>query len=150
MESIKYSGQVNIKLVRNGVVIKEYSQHNSGLSSLFSYLCYCLLSDYNSNNAPKYIKLCHVESDTITDRTTAIPISEKKVTPFGSNYRAQFQFTIPGVLIGNKTRQVVELYSQNNVSSDGNGLATTELQNEIPASTSDTTVYLEWEMYFSN
>lgn len=50
--TIKYQGNVNIKLIKRGKVIKEINNHNDGTSQLFKFILDCLAGNYYPINRP--------------------------------------------------------------------------------------------------
>lgn len=149
---ITYSGKVNIKIVKDGTIIKDSTTHNQGNPPLFYFLCCCLLGSYVETNAPKYIKLIR-EGGTLTP---AIPISNQS-TPTkdtNDNYQVSFSSIVEGSIIGNKTKVIgLNLYSQNNVTLDSsNGMATIMFSEptETPLDANNTSIYVTWTMSFEN
>ena len=53
--TIKYQGNVNIKLIKRGKVIKEINNHNDGTSQLFKFILDCLAGNYYPINRPTWI-----------------------------------------------------------------------------------------------
>ena len=152
---ITYSGKVNIKIVKDGTIIKDSTTHNQGNDPLFYFLCCCLLGSYVEANAPKYIKLIRKvgEDETLTP---AIPII-KQSTPIkdtNDNYQVSFSSIVEGSIIGNNTKVIgLNLYSQNNVTLDSsNGMATIMFSEpmETPLDANNTSMYVTWTMSFEN
>ena len=50
--TIKYKGNVNIKLIKKGKTIKEINNHNDGTNQLFKFILDCLAGDYYPVNRP--------------------------------------------------------------------------------------------------
>lgn len=153
--TITYSGKVNIKVVKDGTIIKDSTTHNKGNSPLFYFLCCCLVGSYVETNAPKYIKLIKEvgEDETLTP---AIPISNQS-TPTkdtNDNYQVSFSSIVEGSIIGNETKVIgLNLYSQNNVTLDGSsGMATIMFSEpmETPLDANNTSMYVTWTMSFEN
>lgn len=149
---ITYSGKVNIKVVKDGIIIKDSTTHNQGNDPLFYFLCCCLAGSYVETNAPKYIKLIR-ENEPLTP---AIPISHQSSVAKDSNgnYQVSFSSIVEGSIIGNSTKVVgLNLYSQNNVTLDGsNGMATILFSEpmETPLDANNTSMYVTWTMSFEN
>lgn len=53
--TIKYKGNVNIKLIKRGKIIKEINNHNDGTPQLFKFILDCLAGNYYPVNRPTWI-----------------------------------------------------------------------------------------------
>jgi len=57
IDGIKYSGQVNVKILSGNKVISEKTYHNSGRETLFRFLCNALSGHYIERQRPCQLKL---------------------------------------------------------------------------------------------
>lgn len=128
--SLVYSGNVTIKLTKNGKTLKSFKRHNVGCIPLFDFLTRCLTNAYNGNDCPKYLLGFHSDSGTISEGTlgtpafTGGPITYQSVDQSTSKnkttYKTTYKFIIPStlidttVIIDNKKLNVLAIYSTTN------------------------------------
>lgn len=53
--TLKYSGTVNISILKKGKVIKQFKNHNEGTNNLFLFILNCLAGEYYEVDRPKWI-----------------------------------------------------------------------------------------------
>ena len=51
--TLKYSGTVNISILKKGKVIKQFKNHNEGTNNLFLFILNCLAGEYYEVDRPK-------------------------------------------------------------------------------------------------
>lgn len=78
--TLKYSGTVNISILKKGKVIKQFKNHNEGTNNLFLFILNCLAGEYYEVDRPKWIvpykKVLQEEQYSIG---TFIPINDVKI-----------------------------------------------------------------------
>lgn len=169
-DSQKYNGSVNIRLVRNGITVKNITKHNNGNTPLFIFLINCLASNYNSSGIPSFINLGHYGDGSIynvltknTIQKTSSFISTNSVDNI-SIPQINYQFTIPTALIipdtsGNQVDiDAMRLYNLDNINSanedgDTNYCAEIRLNDPITLAVADLqkyTMFITWSLYITN
>lgn len=61
--TIKYTGKVKIKKVKNGKVVSEIEQHNKGTNYLFNFLLNCLAGNYIEQSRPFWVMCTNKQED---------------------------------------------------------------------------------------
>lgn len=164
--SISYKGNVTIKLVKGGKIIKSIKKHNTGCPELFKFLTECLVNLPNENSHPKYLRcftfddsggspsmgnlgtnaligdgyVSYTDADSVEDSTT-------------TTYKSIFKFIIPSTIIRSNIN-VVAIYNVNKVNEPSNPSAFMQLIGDDIISTDNLgagiSVIVLWEMSFQD
>ena len=163
-DSSKYSGSVNIRLVKNGKTIQNINQHNEGNLPLFSFLINCLNGYLNEKGIPNYISLGTTDSGTKPYK----PYTNYKLKSSSSfivnkpinnvNYPSiNYQFTVPTILLNSDNDLSIDtlrLYNLENVDELGdNWSAQIILNDPIEINKDDLpkyTIYITWSLAIIN
>lgn len=167
--SISYKGNVTIKLVKGGKIIKSIKKHNTGCPELFKFLTECLVNLPNENSHPKYLR-CFTFNDSGDDSpsmdnlgnnaligdgyvsyTDADSVEDSTTTTY--TYKSIFRFIIPSTIIRSNIN-VVAIYNVNKVNEQSNPSAFMQLTGKDIISTNNLgagiSVIVIWEMSFQD
>lgn len=164
-DKVKYEGNVQIRLVKDGRVVKDITKHNSGNIPLFLFLANCLLGQFQSTGIPNYITLGYYsEQDGVNTYTN---LSSSAILS-GNSYlldsnQVNYEFTIPTVTISssgindNITINRLRLYNTENLSTfknqdDNNYSAEVEVSGlNVPISDiGKYTIFVIWTLTLSD
>lgn len=168
-EGQKYTGSVNIRLVKDGHTIQNITKHNNGSLPLFSFLVNCLASNWDAKGVPGYINLGYTSGNEYTTATKSIIA---KTSQFISNNdsagvpQINYQFTIPTIYLQGSSSSdrtnvkinTLRLYNQDNVKNIGDNDTTysaeiKDLDPEIKIPIADLqkyTMFVTWSLYITN
>lgn len=94
--SIGYSGKVNIKIMRDSTVLKEFNNTNDGKLPLFRFLANTLIGVYSKSGTPKFVSLwADKDGGGYNMKSGMIPYSSMTVVEEGNTAGASFKFLVP-------------------------------------------------------
>lgn len=164
----KYTGNVSVRLVKNGKTVQNINKHNSGYKPLFDFLIGCLASNYNNGvGIPQYLELGYTYNDNYIKLINNPILKASSFISTNSQHgvpQVNYQFTVPTVLLmeentaisDNKlTVNTFRLYSSNNIGVENGMSADIILDDndkiEIPISDLQKyTMFITWSLYISN
>lgn len=91
--TIKYTGKVKIKKVKNGKVVSEIEQHNKGTNYLFEFILYCLAGNFKEQLRPFWIVVANKQEDA-TYKVASSVIRPILNTSINSGY-IEYTFYLP-------------------------------------------------------
>ena len=103
-QSLNYSGEVVIKVIKDGNERIITKTHNEGGLPLFNFLNKCLIGEYDSRLRPIYITASN-ENDT-----RLIPLYPVSRGSINVNRNVEYVFTIPASSFGSGTFKIKKLY----------------------------------------
>jgi hypothetical protein len=153
-QTIGYKGNVTLKLIRNGKVYKEVSEHNSGTVAFFRLMALSIAGDTSAvSEMPNYICLFNATSSTDTSPKAVLisanlpSISRTPTNNGSSGYKVIFSFLIPYTLISSGAIiNRLRLYGSTN---RDNYLAELHLSTPLSVS-SGSNLLIDWEMVINN
>lgn len=163
----KYSGSVNIRVVKNGRTIQNITKHNEGNTPLFSFLIGCLSGTLNEKGIPNYINLGYMDGSDYVSLTT---YKLKSSSNFPSNVSVSdvvypsinYQFTIPTLILDTKGEgqtiivDAMRLYSADNVVDMNNSNWSAQIINIDPKikikkdEVQKYTLFITWSLAITN
>ena len=168
-EGQKYTGSVNIRLVKDGHTIQTITKHNNGSLPLFTFLINCLASNWDVRGVPGYINLGYTSGNEYTTATKSIIA---KTSQFISNNESEgvpqinYQFTIPTIYLQSSSSpdninviiNTLRLYNQDNVKNigDNDDTYSAEIKGLYPeivipiADLQKYTMFVTWSLYITN
>ena len=154
---IEYTGNVTIKVERNGEVVQVIDGHNSGTYRLFEFIAKCLAGLYESSYGPKYIQCFHSTSATpdlssLTSLSGVIPVGTTTYeTPTNTQSIAKLTFTIPGVVFPDGVVvNYFALYNYKDYNNQANPMATYYLSTGLSGLDRNSNIIVVWELKIGN
>ncbi len=160
--SITYQGNVTVKYVKNGKVIKKRKQHNAGTAELFDVILTALSGSLHTNRIPYYLLAFTTEGKSALYKAAA---KSSVIKVDNQTNSITYTFTLPyamfnlSTLSGGKNINTLRLYGESHIVHDNlenstNPLAAVELVEDEQISYNDlifgVSVIIEWKMTFSN
>ena len=153
---IGYRGQIEIKYVKNGTVIKKIVKHNQGTAVLFNFIANCLAGNSVDYLRPKFIRLFNAHDAGDFNATTLVTPSQISllqdsinVTSNNDSYTTSFDFLVSEYNLNSDEYQAIALYAENNYNNLGNPSAYVILD-EVAEVPEKTNVLVTWKMTITN
>ena len=175
--NLNYSGEITLKIQKNGKIISTKKYHNAGTNELWKFISYCVAGKYQSaeNLRPQYIRLfknnnepggglnttdIYTASQIVLMNTSGAPqkwIEDSTIV----GYKTILHFLIPFTFITEETVNEVRIYSKINRDSINDCSAYFQFTKTIsdilewdPIEVSDNfgnyNLIIDWEMRISN
>ena len=154
--TFEYHGNVRIRKLntKNKKVLEEFEIKNEGTQSLFTFLCYALIGDFDQGKMPKYIDASTQSKDSKSIESALSYrslITSKKINKIDSNISALYTATIAkNQLKANSALKSIYLTNSPS-SSDMNDsiLAKIDLTTEVEIADNQALI-IEWDLSFTN
>lgn len=162
--NIVYSGNVTVKLVKDGKTLKTVKKHNTGCSELFDFLSECLMGNFVQGKMPKVLMGYYNNEDpTATSLgtkvlSTFVPYADiDKISVEDDNYKVEYKFNIPALIVNTSTHpiNVLALFNMNNANESASvpsAFIKLDSSKEITPDmvSSGVNIIVLWDMQFSN
>lgn len=147
---IMYKGQVTVRIMENGRMIREIRQHNEGKPALFKQLCLCLIGNFASNGMPIYFDVGTINADKTFKSKLSSPavITSRYIGVDGKKYYAVFEGVVSGAYINDTDRNITEFAVKSNMASGKEILAQFSLSDEAITLSSSQVLIIQWKMSF--
>jgi len=149
-DAVKYKGEVEVGIVRNGVKYKKYST-NTGTVDLFKYLTGCLSGlvnpNYNINIRPGKLRVIGTDNKYVL--AYGIPFEDVSTNYIDSDAPSAsvvYTFLLPGTLVQKQKLKTVQLMSID----DKIVYAQSDFGTIISVEDIDTNVYVSWTLRIQN
>ena len=102
--NVSYEGKVKIELMHGNRVYKTFNVKNTGKLPLFQFITRCLAGYFDVSNAPKYLRIFHVDDINnlspstmfnVEVTTVALAVSDTTLSTTGNEASVNFEFIIP-------------------------------------------------------
>lgn len=166
--SISYVGEVSLSIMHGRRKVRSLSAHNKGTLSLMSFLAKCLGGEYDSANAPRYVRMFFVTDNTSLSASSLTSDTEKTVQPIASNFLPEYgsnssdegeassvtmSFLVPYSLMKNEAQNtecnVLGIYSSDDVEKKDNPLAFVKLNESVKLGDGES-LLVSWKMTLKN
>lgn len=151
-----YKGQVTVKTVRDGKVIKTKTIHNAGTKLLFKFLANCIIGNYYDNERPLYVKLFNVSSGNVPAENNQSTIdyiilndNNKSVASATNSWSAYLEFVVPKYSFVSSAYNTICLYSNKTKGHLDEYCAIITLD-EPETISSDDNLIIGWELTIEN
>lgn len=103
--TLQYTGDVSIKVLRKGKVVRSIRNHNDGNAPLFKFILDCLAGEYHEENRPTWIVPFHTEEDKdYYSIPKIIPVNQFAVLQSGEEYVLSYRCLMSSTYFGNSTK----------------------------------------------
>ena len=159
MNSLTYTGNVTVSIVKNKTIIKTYHGHNSGSKELFHFFAYALAGKYKIAESLRPLRIMLFEKTTDKPEGQAVsnyiginvPTTVEATTD-NTSYKATLHFLIPYTYITGNKVDIYKLYPLN--SADALAIFDAEAAGQaIDLSNINKAKYsliVDWELLVSN
>ena len=165
--NIVYSGNVTIKLVKDGKTLKTVKKHNTGCSELFDFLSECLMGNFVQGKMPKVLMGYYLASGEPTKTnlgkkvlSTLVHYSDIDKISVGDSYKVEYKFNIPALIVNidsenSESVNVLALFDMKNANESApvpSAFIKLDSNKEITPEmvSSGINIIVLWDMQFSN